>query len=248
VELLVVIAIISILAGLLLPALEQALNQARITRCANNQRQCYLGLVFYAGDYNGAMAVHGTFYGSFIPTSAKSGALTGLGLIYGGGYLETSSVATCEEETAWSVATLQSWWGASTNQNMHVRGWLPSFGRWNSSYMFRWACPNPYQSCYDKYAGKWVPTLQSAAGRQWAAQSFRESRYGGLGLMIDQILSNGRSPADADGTAHPGGGNALFYAGNTKFLPGVCNPYNPGPGPSGYYCGIRIFHDAVDWQ
>ena len=48
VELLVVIAIISILAALLLPALEEALESARIASCTNNIRQISLAANFYA--------------------------------------------------------------------------------------------------------------------------------------------------------------------------------------------------------
>ncbi|MHC4887075.1 MAG: type II secretion system protein [Planctomycetota bacterium] len=47
VELLVVIAIISILAGLLLPALENAMDQARTIGCTNNMRQFMLGFTMY---------------------------------------------------------------------------------------------------------------------------------------------------------------------------------------------------------
>jgi len=51
VELLVVIAIISILAGLLLPALEEAMDSARKIACLNQQKQVYLGAAQYANDF-----------------------------------------------------------------------------------------------------------------------------------------------------------------------------------------------------
>jgi prepilin-type N-terminal cleavage/methylation domain-containing protein len=50
VELLVVIAIISILAAMLLPALEDALAAARKVACANNLRQMHQGAVLYYDD------------------------------------------------------------------------------------------------------------------------------------------------------------------------------------------------------
>ncbi|MFW5857380.1 MAG: type II secretion system protein [Planctomycetota bacterium] len=52
VELLVVIAIISVLAALLLPALQEAHVQANIISCASNQRQALMGITLYSGDYN----------------------------------------------------------------------------------------------------------------------------------------------------------------------------------------------------
>lgn len=51
IELLVVIAIIAILAALLMPALEQARRQARVTACASNLKQIYVALVLYGEDF-----------------------------------------------------------------------------------------------------------------------------------------------------------------------------------------------------
>lgn len=53
IELLVVVAVISILAGLLLPALENAIDAAKTINCNNNLKQAGVIFQFYGDDYNG---------------------------------------------------------------------------------------------------------------------------------------------------------------------------------------------------
>ena len=57
VELLVVVAVIAILAGMLLPALNKAIEKARIMQCVNNLKGINSAFVFYSDSFEGYLPI-----------------------------------------------------------------------------------------------------------------------------------------------------------------------------------------------
>jgi prepilin-type processing-associated H-X9-DG protein/prepilin-type N-terminal cleavage/methylation domain-containing protein len=65
IELLVVVGIITVLVGILVPAVSSARKQARNIACASNMRQICLGMIAYAGQNKGAFPPNNADNGQF---------------------------------------------------------------------------------------------------------------------------------------------------------------------------------------
>ncbi len=201
VELLVVIAIISILAGMLLPALQKAVAAARVTGCANVARQEILGVELFADD-------HDDYYPPYLKqtdTTPPVGAWFSLiGPYMGSG--------TPEPSIWWenySKVAGQTWHFCPLNLSRNGRDWVA----YNTYFGFVQSNSGSTMALAHKYVKR------SQTVRPSASAMFTDQYYDKDSTRMHYWLSTSPGdPAAADYEHHDGRATYGFADGHTKII------------------------------
>jgi prepilin-type N-terminal cleavage/methylation domain-containing protein len=201
VELLVVIAIISILASLLLPALEDGLEAARRASCLNNLRQMHLSLTYYADDWNGHVPVQISKFVRAEPC-----------------YMHFEQKDYSKAVTSWAL--LIELYEYVPPEIMDCPSFAPE--------PFEPLLYNNKKLNYG-YRHNWYPT-PAVLNPSWYGtemmedpkfDAFTRAGYAELPVFHDQAIymRNGTTLEVAERFAHETGGNIITHGGSARFLP-----------------------------
>ncbi|MAE67047.1 MAG: hypothetical protein CMJ18_22530 [Phycisphaeraceae bacterium] len=167
IELLVVISIVALLIALLMPAIKEARESARIVHCTSNVRQCTLGVLAYAADNKGRLPGYpirperGWFDESPAPAGTSWEVMWGPAMIGGTddsdqtevrgrrklqGYVDEKGFR-CPSDTGYAFAEflVPAWSNGNGYGDGTVYRW------WGSSYLYN----SNYQTPQAQYTLRW---------------------------------------------------------------------------------------------
>ena len=248
IELLVVVAIISILAAMLLPALQKAKESGRRVICMGNLRQIGVAAMMYAGDYNGYMGWAGPL---FFDPAAKNQTLVDKG--FDNNYTAQPDFYVALGYIPFVQKNSRGYVGHNVllcpTVSARVRNvdslYYSSWGNVQCDYFFSDLIANPYWGPYARknVAGPYRQTeivdpsrtilagdsvAYALSATRWAMSD--RVNYLNLGdsfIGFGVITVWGENCFDPQPPYHPAGPNALFWDGHVEIVkvPPISNQF-----------------------
>lgn len=205
IELLVVITIIAILAGLLLPSVALARNVALTMSCANNLRQCGIGMITLDGEL-GTLPKPIDFNLNFSTSWSKRGGFDMRLMDVLGG---ASKVLSCPTDKVSKTVTIASGYSGITYtaKKSYAMPCAYHEGNWGRDYAISWAQLHNHNPQAEEGAHPLAAISDSSGTLMLTERQVDEETFGGLWWNVIREVPQLTLP-------HRGRANGIFCDGH----------------------------------